>query len=67
VRKISEAFRIQFRAEAYNLFNHPQFGQPGNSMFSSTTGTPNSSAGVITTLAGNTAARQLQFGLKFLF
>jgi hypothetical protein len=67
VRKISEAFRIQFRAEAFNLFNHPQFGQPGNSMFSSTTGTPNPSAGVITTLAGNTAARQLQFGLKFLF
>jgi hypothetical protein len=67
VPKISEAFRIQFRAEAYNLFNHPQFGLPGNSMFSSTTGQRNQAAGVITTLAGNTAARQLQFGLKFLF
>ena len=35
IRKISENFHVQFRAEAYNLFNHPQFGQPGNTVFSS--------------------------------
>jgi len=67
VPKISEAFRIQFRAEAYNLFNHPAFGLPGNSMFTSAAGARNTAAGVITTLAGNATARQLQFGLKFLF
>ena len=73
VKKISEAFRMQLRAEAFNLFNHPQFGLPGNSMFSAgastsaPNGAPNASAGVITTLAGNTAARQLQFGLKLIF
>ena len=73
VTKISEAFRMQLRVEAFNLFNHPQFGLPGNSMFSAgastsvPNGAPNASAGVITTLAGNTAARQLQFGLKFIF
>ena len=67
VPKISEAFRIQFRAEAYNLFNHPAFGLPGNSMFTTAAGARNTAAGVITTLAGNATARQLQFGLKFLF
>lgn len=77
VPKISESFRVQFRAEFFNIFNHAQFGQPGNSMFSAapistTTGqytgsTPNGAAGVISTLAGNTASRQIQFGLKFLF
>ena len=67
VARISEAFRVQLRAEFFNLFNHALFGLPGNSMFSSTAGAPNGSAGVISTLAGNTASRQLQFGLKFLF
>ena len=75
--RISENFRLQLRVDAFNIFNHPQFGQPGNSVFSAapisaTTGqytsvTNNGAAGVITTLAGNTAARQFQFGLKFLF
>ena len=67
VSKISESFRVQLRAEFFNLFNHPQFGLPGNSIFSSAAGAPNASAGVITTSAGNTASRQLQFGLKFIF
>lgn len=77
ISKISENFRLQIRVDAFNIFNHPQFGQPGNSVFSAapisaTTGqytsvTNNGAAGVITTLAGNTAARQFQFGLKILF
>ena len=67
VQKISEVFRIQFRAEAYNLFNHAQFGQPGNSVFSSIKGVPNASAGVITSIAPNSSGRQIQLGLKFLF
>jgi hypothetical protein len=67
VSRVSEAFRVQLRAEFFNLFNHPQFGLPGNAMFSTAAGAPNGSAGVITPLAGNTASRQLQFGLKFIF
>ena len=78
VPRISEAFRVQFRTEFFNLFNHPQLGQPNIMLFtqgaagacSSTgagCGTLNPQAGQITTLAGNTAARQIQFGLKFLF
>ena len=70
VPKISETFRVQFRTELFNIFNHPQFGQPSAAVFAqgaNGTGLPNAQAGQITTLATNTAARQIQFGLKFLF
>jgi hypothetical protein len=68
--KISEVFRVQFRAEFFNLFNHPQFGLPNINVFTQGTnggGSISPQAGQITTLGGNTAARQIQFGLKFLF
>jgi hypothetical protein len=78
VPKISEAFRIQFRAEFFNLFNHPQLGQPNISLFTQGAagactitglgcGSLSPTSGQITSLGGNTAARQIQFGLKFLF
>ncbi len=65
--KVRENLRVQFRAEAYNLFNHPQFGQPGNSVFSSIKGVANAAAGVITSIAPNSSGRQIQLGLKILF
>ena len=55
---INEASTLEFRAEAVNLFNTPQFGTPG-----ATLGTPQ--FGVI----GGTARanRQMQLGLRLLF
>lgn len=35
--QLSEKFRIQFRAEAFNVLNHPNFALPGNSLFNSIT------------------------------
>jgi hypothetical protein len=73
IQKISEAFHIQFRAEAYNLLNHPQFAQPGNTVFSSIAsptnpnGVINPTAGQITAIAPNSSGRQIQLGLKILF
>ena len=55
---ISEKMFFQFRAEAFNLWNKPQFGVPN-----STVGTP--AFGQISSLASN--PRQLQFALKFIF
>ena len=49
---------LQFRAEAFNLTNTPQFGTPGN-----TFNTP--AFGQISSTAGS--SRKLQFGLKLMF
>ncbi len=54
----AERLRLQFRAEAFNVFNHVQFGSPD-------LGVNDASFGAITTQANS--PRQLQFGLKLLF
>jgi Carboxypeptidase regulatory-like domain/TonB dependent receptor len=51
---------LQFRAEAFNTFNTPQFGQPGNLNFTNPT-----QFSSITTLRGQ--PRRLQFALKYIF
>ena len=53
-----EGSRLEFRAEAFNLFNHPHFDVPG-----STIGT--AAAGVIAATA--IPNRQFQFGLRLVF
>lgn len=63
ITKISEDFRIQFRAEAFNILNHASFQQPGVSIFQGTA--LNASAGRITSTTSS--PRQLQFGLKIVF
>jgi hypothetical protein len=55
---ITERFRLQFRAEAYNLTNTPYFANPnvqfGNATFGRVTNVSNS-------------ARQMQMALKLSF
>jgi hypothetical protein len=55
--QLSERFNLQFRAEAFNLFNHPNFDLPDNFMGSPTFGQITSARD----------PRHLQFGLKLLF
>ena len=61
---LRELASVQFRAECFDLFNHANFGQPGNMV-----GSPN--FGRITSTRFPTgesgSSRQLQFALKFLF
>ena len=64
--KLSERFRVQFRAEFFNIFNHENFGLPSVSVFSSS-GAINASAGLITSSNANSTPRQIQFGLKLIF
>jgi hypothetical protein len=68
---VTERLGLELRAEAFNLFNHPNFSIPSQrAVFSgvnSTTGLgiPVASAGLITTT--QTSSRQLQLGLKVIF
>ncbi len=65
--RITERFNLQFRADIFDLFNHPNFGQP---------------ARIVSTAAGNTfgqisntrfpvgdsgSSRQIQLALKLIF
>src|ERR1700722_2220598 len=60
-----EGMGLQFRAEFFNLFNHPQFFLPGvGSTGEQDINTP-SSFGVISNTVNN--ARLIQFGLKLKF
>jgi hypothetical protein len=63
--KIKEAARIEFRAEAFNAFNHTQFWifNSGNG----NTGSNTFGSGSFLNPAGAHRGRTLQFGLKFLF
>ena len=63
VPQISENFQVQFRAEAFNILNHPSFQNPANTIFAGTA--INGSAGRIT--ATNSQPRQLQLALKIVF
>jgi len=63
IKRIPLAFRegtdLDFRAEFFNLFNHAQFGLPGNDTDSAT------NFGVITSTVNN--PRLIQFALKLRF
>ena len=54
---VREAMRLQLRAEAYNLFNHPNFNIPNRTAFTANFGRISSAQD----------SRQLQFALKLTF
>jgi hypothetical protein len=62
---ITERTNLQFRAEAFNLFNHPNFGNMIVPIFSGSTGARNGSAGRI--IDTSTTSRQIQFALRLAF
>ena len=57
---LMERLRLQFRTEFFNIFNHPSFGLPDNTV-------TDSNFGVITSTANPNANREIQFALKLMF
>jgi hypothetical protein len=57
---ITERRYLQFRFEAFNVLNHPNFGDPNTSLSANSFGT-------ITDTRGGINMRELQFSLKLVF
>lgn len=58
--QLAEMLKMQFRAEFFNIFNHPTFGTP-----SGTLATGSSNFGLATST--QSSERQMQFALRFMF
>jgi hypothetical protein len=56
--KLTETTKLQFRAEFFNIFNHPTFATPGATLGAGNFGVSTST---------QTSERQIQFGLRFVF
>ena len=66
IRRISENFNAQFRAEFFNVFNRANFASPtDNRIIFDQTGSPTSGAGLITST--QSPSRQIQFALKLIW
>jgi hypothetical protein len=73
-QKFTERVSAEFRAEIFNIFNHPNFGQPGTSLnsctlsactFGKTSTTPDVQA--VNPILGSGGQRRVQFGVKIIF
>jgi hypothetical protein len=66
IRRISEHFNVQFRAEFFNILNRANFASPtDNSTVFDQRGNHISSAGLITST--QTTSRQIQFAIKMIW
>lgn len=73
--RLSERVRLQFRAEFFNVLNHPQFASPASSTlfnedpsvsgFGASNATPDVAAA--NPVIGTGGPRNIQLGLKFIF
>ncbi|MGI0134262.1 MAG: hypothetical protein ACREBW_04815, partial [Candidatus Micrarchaeaceae archaeon] len=68
IRKVSENFNIQFRAEFFNILNRANFADPAtttNTSIFTPTGAPTGVAGLLSSTV--TDSRQIQFALKIIW
>ncbi|HST51926.1 MAG TPA: TonB-dependent receptor [Pyrinomonadaceae bacterium] len=62
--KLTETTTVQFRTEFFDVFNHPNFGQPGRTVGSATFGKITNTRFAT---GDSGSSRQIQFALKLLF
>jgi hypothetical protein len=68
IRRISERFNVQFRAEIFNILNHANFAPPttpDNSDIFDGTGASTGVSGLLSKTT--TTAREIQFAVKVIF
>ncbi|MGH9355574.1 MAG: hypothetical protein ACRD10_05535 [Terriglobia bacterium] len=68
IKRISEDFNVQFRAEFFNILNRANFAvpiSPDNTDIVDSTGAPTGVAGLLTSTT--TSAREIQFALKVIW
>jgi len=66
IKRISDSFNVQFRAEFFNVANHTNFAPPlDNRNIFDSAGNPIGNAGLITST--QTPSRQIQFALKVIW
>jgi Carboxypeptidase regulatory-like domain len=66
VKRISESFNAQFRAEFFNILNRANFASPtDNLVVFDQNGVPTQNAGLLTST--QTTSRQIQFALKLIW
>jgi hypothetical protein len=68
IRRISESFNVQFRAEFFNILNRANFAVPvvpDNTDIFDSSGAPTGVAGFLTSTS--TTAREIQFALKVMW
>jgi hypothetical protein len=69
----NEHHQVQLRVEAFNVLNHPNFGEPnanilqGSQIAGQPATAPHAGFGVISGLLSGVPMRQLQLGLKYTF
>jgi hypothetical protein len=68
IKRVSEKFNVQFRAEFFNILNHANFSvpfTPDHTDIFDSTGAPTGVAGLLTSTT--TTAREIQFALKLVW
>jgi hypothetical protein len=71
--RVSDSLQLELRLEAFNVFNHRNYGNPNfgwtqgvnTSAASVMSGAPNATAGQVETILGT--MRQIQLGAKLIF
>jgi len=67
--QVAEGQQVEFRAEAFNVFNRQNWDTPANANLTLNTNATTIAAGVgrISNLAQGTTPRQIQFGARLVF
>lgn len=65
--RITERLTAQFRADTFNLFNHPNFAQPGRIVSTAATSTFGQITATRAPIGDSGSSRQIQLAVKLIF